>query len=85
MISAAAERLAELDNLPGRDLVARVEATLNALVAVMNEETTLLRAGPSTCVAVGNRRRNSSSRSGPTRTRAMVVPSAVSSRSMTSL
>lgn len=45
MISAAAERLAELDNLPGRDLIARVEGTLNALVAVMNEETTLLRAG----------------------------------------
>lgn len=45
MISAAAERLAELDNLPGRDLVARVETTLNALVSVMNQETTLLRAG----------------------------------------
>lgn len=45
MISAAAERLAELDNLPGRELVSRVEATLNALVAVMNQETTLLRAG----------------------------------------
>jgi hypothetical protein len=45
MISAAAERLAELDNLPGRDLIARVEATLKALVEVMNEETTLLRAG----------------------------------------
>jgi hypothetical protein len=45
MISAAAERLAELDNLPGRDLIARVEVTLKALVEVMNEETTLLRAG----------------------------------------
>jgi hypothetical protein len=45
MISAAAERLAELDNLPGRDLIARVESTLKALVEVMNEETTLLRAG----------------------------------------
>ena len=45
MISAAAERLAELDNLPGRELVARVETTLNALVAIMNQETTLLRAG----------------------------------------
>jgi hypothetical protein len=45
MISAAAERLAELDNLPGRELVTRVEATLNALVAIMNHETTLLRAG----------------------------------------
>lgn len=45
MISAAAERLAELDKMPGRDLIARVEETLNALVAIMNQETTLLRAG----------------------------------------
>lgn len=45
MTSAAAERLAELDNLPARDLIARVEGTLKALVEVMNEETTLLRAG----------------------------------------
>ena len=45
MITAAAERLAELDNLPGRELVARVETTLNALVGIMNQETTLLRAG----------------------------------------
>lgn len=45
MTSAAAERLAELDSLPGPELVARVEATLNALVGIMNEETTLLRAG----------------------------------------
>lgn len=45
MITAAAERLAELDNMPGRELIARVESTLNALVAIMNEETTLLRAG----------------------------------------
>lgn len=45
MISAAAERLAEIDNLPGRELIARVEGTLNALVSIMNQETTLLRAG----------------------------------------
>lgn len=45
MISGAAERLADLDTLPGRELVARVEATLNALVSIMNHETTLLRAG----------------------------------------
>lgn len=45
MISAAAERLAELDNMPGRELIARAEGTLNALVSIMNEETTLLRAG----------------------------------------
>jgi len=42
---SAAERLAELDSLPGRELVGRVEATLNALVTIMNQETTLLRAG----------------------------------------
>ncbi len=45
MISGAAERIAELDNLPARELISRVETTLNALVAIMNEETTLLRAG----------------------------------------
>lgn len=45
MISPAAERLAELDSLPGTQLVGRTEATLNALVAIMNQETTLLRAG----------------------------------------
>jgi flagellar biosynthesis/type III secretory pathway chaperone len=45
MTSPAAERLAELDNLPGRDLVGRTELTLNTLVTIMNEETTLLRAG----------------------------------------
>lgn len=42
---SAAQRLAELDNLPGRELVGRVEATLTALVTIMNQETTLLRAG----------------------------------------
>ena len=45
MISGAAERLSDLDNLPARELVARVEATLNSLVSIMNQETTLLRAG----------------------------------------
>lgn len=42
---SAAQRLAELDNLPGRELVGRVETTLTALVTIMNQETTLLRAG----------------------------------------
>lgn len=45
MTSPAAERLAELDNLPGRDLIGRTALTLNTLVTIMNEETTLLRAG----------------------------------------
>jgi hypothetical protein len=45
MKSPAAQRLAELDDLPGRDLVGRTESTLNALVSIMNHETTLLRAG----------------------------------------
>jgi flagellar biosynthesis/type III secretory pathway chaperone len=42
---SAAERLAALDSLPARDLVAFTEGTLRALVDVMNQETTLLRAG----------------------------------------
>ncbi|MFY8031649.1 MAG: hypothetical protein ACOVO5_07445 [Devosia sp.] len=42
---SAAQRIAELDNLPGRELVGRVETTLTALVTIMNQETTLLRAG----------------------------------------
>jgi flagellar biosynthesis/type III secretory pathway chaperone len=41
----AAQRLAALDDLPARDLVAFTEGTLRALVDVMNHETTLLRAG----------------------------------------
>lgn len=45
MTTGAAARLAELDNLPGSELIARVEGTLNELVAIMNQETTLLRAG----------------------------------------
>jgi hypothetical protein len=41
----AAQRLAALDDLPARDLIAFTEGTLMALVDVMNRETTLLRAG----------------------------------------
>ena len=41
---SAAERLAALDDLPARDLLAFTEGTLSALVQVMNQETTLLRA-----------------------------------------
>ena len=39
---SAAERLAALDDLPARDLMAFTEGTLRALVEVMNKETTLL-------------------------------------------
>lgn len=41
----AAQRIAALDDLPARDLIAFTEGTLRALVEIMNEETTLLRAG----------------------------------------
>lgn len=41
----AANRLAALDNLPANELCQLAEAALSALVNVMNEETTLLRAG----------------------------------------
>ena len=41
---SAADRLAALDDLPARDLIAFTEGTLRALVEVMNQETTLLRA-----------------------------------------
>ncbi len=41
----AAQRLAALDDLPARDLIAFAEGTLRALVEIMNHETTLLRAG----------------------------------------
>lgn len=41
----AADRLAALDTLPAEDLCARAETTLGELVDVMNQETTLLRAG----------------------------------------
>ena len=41
----AAARLAALDSLPAKELCAMAEATLTQLVDVMNQETTLLRAG----------------------------------------
>ena len=41
---SAAERLAALDDLPARDLLAFTEGTLRALVEIMNKETMLLRA-----------------------------------------
>ncbi|MBN9303988.1 MAG: hypothetical protein BGO82_16560 [Devosia sp. 67-54] len=42
---SAAQRLAALDDLPARDLIAFTDGTLRALVDIMNRETTLLRAG----------------------------------------
>ncbi|KFL28766.1 hypothetical protein [Paradevosia shaoguanensis] len=42
---SAADRLAALDELPATELCARAETALDALVTIMNEETTLLRAG----------------------------------------
>ena len=42
---SAAQRIAALDDLPARDLIAFTEGTLRALVEIMNKETTLLRAG----------------------------------------
>lgn len=44
-MSAAADRIASLDSLPAHDLCQQAEAALQALVNMMNEETTLLRAG----------------------------------------
>ena len=41
----AAARLAALDNLPAGELCQLAEVALTALVDVMNQETTLLRAG----------------------------------------
>lgn len=41
----AAARLAALDGLPANDLCQMAEAALTALVDIMNQETTLLRAG----------------------------------------
>jgi len=41
----AAARIAALDSLPADELCTRAETTLAALVDVMNQETTLLRAG----------------------------------------
>ena len=42
---SAAQRLAALDDLPARDLLAFTEGTLRALVDIMNQETTFLRNG----------------------------------------
>lgn len=44
-MSAAADRIASLDSLPAEELCNQAESALQALVTVMNEETTLLRAG----------------------------------------
>ncbi len=41
----AAERIAQTDQLPATELCRRTGDTLETLVRVMNEETTLLRAG----------------------------------------
>ena len=41
----AAQRIAALDDLPASELIASTETTLGALVTIINEETTLLRAG----------------------------------------
>lgn len=42
---SAAQRIAALDDLPARDLIAFTEGTLRAFVDIMSQETTLLRAG----------------------------------------
>lgn len=44
-MKTARERLAALDDLPASELCGRAAGTLDELVAVMNQETTLLRAG----------------------------------------
>lgn len=44
-MSNAAERLASMDNLPAAELCTVTLATLEQLVGVINQETTLLRAG----------------------------------------
>lgn len=41
----AAERLAALDSLPARELCGLASQTLERLVGILNQETTLLRAG----------------------------------------
>jgi hypothetical protein len=45
MTSSAAQRIALIDEMPAKELCRRAMETLDALVAVMNKETTLLRAG----------------------------------------
>ena len=44
-MNTAAERLAALDTLPAQELCGLATQTLEALVAILNQETTLLRAG----------------------------------------
>ena len=44
-MTTAAQRLAAIDELPAAELCWQAQTTLEALVSVMNEETTLLRAG----------------------------------------
>lgn len=44
-MNTAADRLSALDDLPGIELCGRAGVILDSLVSVMNEETTLLRAG----------------------------------------
>jgi flagellar biosynthesis/type III secretory pathway chaperone len=41
----AAERIAAIDTLPAADLCALAQSTLDRLVEILNQETTLLRAG----------------------------------------
>lgn len=45
MMPTAAERLAQLDQMPGGALCAIAQETLDALVGVLNQETVLMRAG----------------------------------------
>jgi hypothetical protein len=45
MSNAAAQRIAAIDEMPASELCYKAINTLEALVSVMNEETTLLRAG----------------------------------------
>lgn len=42
---SAAQRIAAMDELPARDLIAITDGTLRSLIDVMNQETTLMRAG----------------------------------------
>ena len=44
-MTTAAQRLTAMDDLPALELCLRAGTTLDALVTIMNEETTLLRAG----------------------------------------
>lgn len=44
-MTSAAERLAAIDSLPAAELCRMASSTLESLVQVLNQETTLLRAG----------------------------------------